>query len=192
MATASQPASGATQEAQLTREYWDRVRGPVATFLMVVAAFFLFHPPLAQGVYFIVRSLSLLLFLGPLHASGTTETEIWLTLSGSALTLVIGATLCLAAYRRQGSPEILLLAFGSAFGLTLLELIFVFQERISAFYLVDAAIQVGLIVFWVYGWRRKEKQLARAADTSRAAVAQPTVPQRPSAAVPATARLLLP
>src|SRR5207248_11336243 len=118
--------------------------------------------------------------------------EIWMALTGSALTLVIGATLCLAAYRRQGSAEILLLAFGSAFGLTLLELIFVFQDRISGFYLADAIIQMGLVAFWVYGWRKKERELAEAARASATALSQPPAASRPAAALLATAQPVLP
>ena len=52
-------------------------------------------------------------------------------------------------------------------GLTLLELIFVLQDRISGFYLVDAMIQMGLVAFWVYGWRKKERELAEAARPRR-------------------------
>src|SRR3954454_2155960 len=135
MATVSQPTSAAARRAQPMREYWDRVKGPSATALGAVGAFFLFHPPLAQGIYYLARGLWPLFRLGPLHASTATDTDIWLAQSGGVLALVVGAVPCLAASRRRGSPEVLLLAFGSALGLTALELLFVFQGRIQPVYL---------------------------------------------------------
>jgi hypothetical protein len=185
MATVSQPTSAADRRPQAMRGYWDRARGRGATALGAVAAFFLFHPPLAQGIYYLLRGLWPLFRPGPLGASSATETDIWLAQSGGVLALVVGATLCLAAYRRQGSMEVILLAFGSALGLTVLELIFVFQSRISEVYLLDAVIQVGLVASWVYGWRKTERQLAEAARLAPAAGSQPAalpvVPQAPPA-----------
>jgi hypothetical protein len=57
-------------------------------------------------------------------------------------------------------------------------LIFVCQARISEVYLLDAAIQVGLVASWVYGWRKTERQLAQAAP---AAVSQPASASQSSA-----------
>jgi hypothetical protein len=185
MTSATQSPTETARRAQLLRDSWNRVKGPSATALGAVAAFFLFHPPLAQGIYYLLRGLWPLFRLGSLHNSSATDTDVWLAQSGGVLTLVIGATLCLAAYRRQGSPEILLLAFGSALGLTLLELIFVCQERISKVYLLDAIIQVGLVAFWVYGWRKTERALAQSAAVSRAALPPSEIAAQPAAAVPA-------
>jgi hypothetical protein len=173
MATATQPTSEADRRAAVMRGYLDRVRRRSATVLGTIAAFFLFHPPLAQGIYYLLRGLWPLFRMAPVDASSATDTDIWLAQSGGVLTLVIGAVLCLAAYRRQGSMEVIFLAFGSALGLTVLEVIFVFQNRISEVYLLDAVIQVGLVASWVYGWRKTERQLAEAARLAPAAVSQP-------------------
>jgi hypothetical protein len=183
MATVGQPTSNAARRAQIMREYWSQVRGPTANALGAVAGFFIAYPPLAQGLYYLLRGLWPLLRTSSTY---TTDTDIWLAQSGGVLTLVIGATLCLAAYRRVGSPEILLLAFGSALSLTALEMVFVFHGRISAIYMIDACIQVGLVAFWVYGWRKKEKALAQA-KTQAQVQAQAQAPRMPPATVePAT------
>ena len=165
MATVTRPAAETARRAQLMRDSWNRVKGPSATALGAVAAFFLFHPPLAQGIYYLLRGL------WPFFRPGAhaTDEDVWLAQSGGLLTLVVGATLCLAAYRRKGSPEVILLAFGSALSLTVLELIFVFQERISKVYLLDAIIQVVLVASWVYGWRKMERALAQPAAVSQPA-----------------------
>lgn len=174
MATVGQPTSEAARRAQLMRDYWRAVRGPSANALGTIAGFFIAYPPLAQGIYYLLRGLWPLLRTSSAYS---TATDIWLSESGGILTLVIGATLCLAAYRRVGSPEVLLMAFGSAVGLTILELVFVFHGRISPVYLIDAFIQMGLVAFWVYGWRKNERELAQAARVVSAAT--------PSAAVAA-------
>src|SRR5438046_6090663 len=44
----------------------------------VVAAFFLFHPPLAQGIYYLLRGLWPLFRMGHSGASTATDIDIWL------------------------------------------------------------------------------------------------------------------
>src|SRR5262249_45539085 len=175
MATATQPSSTAARRAELMRQYWNRVKGPSATVLGSIAAFFVAYPPLSQGIYYVLRGVWP--FLG-LH--GHTGVELWLAQTVGVRVLVIGATLCLAAYRKQGSPEVLTLAFGSALGLTALDLFSVVHRRISALYLLDAVIQVGLVAFWVYGWRRgKEENAPGATPTAAPAGPAPPPPPRP-------------
>src|SRR5262245_40144793 len=117
MATASQPSSVATRRAELMRQYWNRVKGPSATVLGSIAAFFVAYPPLAQGLYYLLRGVWPFLGIGPSH----TGVELWLAETVGVLVLSVGLTLCVAAYRKQGSPEVLTLAFSSALGLTTLD-----------------------------------------------------------------------
>jgi len=154
------------------REYWNRVRRPSAGALGVVAAFFLAYPPLAQGIYYLLRGLWSLLHLGAVETLTETRHDLWLSQEVGALVLVIGAALCLAAYRRQGSPELMVIALGSALGMGVIELIFILHHRISALYLLDVIIQFSLVAFWVYGWRSKTRQLAQAPQ----AVSVPAAP----------------
>jgi hypothetical protein len=95
------------------------------------------------------------------------------------LLLVIGGTLCLAAYRKQGSPEVLFLAFGSAGGMLLINIHLV-SRGLPAIYAVDAVIEVGLVLFWIAGWRRSRTQTA--------APAAPVAPVPPPATPPPVAR----
>ena len=78
MTTVSQPTSAADRRAVVMRGYLDRVRGRSATVLGVLAAFFLFHPPLAQGLYYLLRGLWPLFRMGHIGASSATDTDIWL------------------------------------------------------------------------------------------------------------------
>jgi hypothetical protein len=187
MATASQRPSDAVRRAQLMREYWNRVRRPSATALGAVAAFFLAYPPLAQGIYYLLRGLWSLLHMGSVESLAETHRNVWLSEEVGVLVLVIGVALCVAAYRRQGSPEILIIALGSALGMGVIQLIFILHRRISALYLIDVFIQFGLVVFWIYGWRAKERQLAQAARMSQPPTPRPPMPAAPPVPTPPSA-----
>jgi hypothetical protein len=60
----------------------------------------------------------------------------------------IAAALGLGALKRRVTPELKLLAVGSAAGLTAIDVYYVAQKRISPVYLLDAAAEVALIAAW--------------------------------------------
>jgi hypothetical protein len=62
---------------------------------------------------------------------------------------VIGAAIALAALREQLSPEFIVLAIGSAIGLTLIDTIYALRGTISKIYLVDAVAEMALILAWI-------------------------------------------
>ena len=70
------------------------------------------------------------------------------------LVTVIGAVLLLAGRRRRVTDEIVLLAVGSALGLAAIDVIYAVSGRISAIYLADAVVEVGLALLWLVAWRR--------------------------------------
>lgn len=70
------------------------------------------------------------------------------------LVTVIGAVLLLAGRRRRVTDEIVLLAVGSALGLAAIDVIYAVSGRVSAVYLADALVEVGLALLWLVAWRR--------------------------------------
>ena len=73
--------------------------------------------------------------------------------AGFALTLGpkrLGLTLLVAAWRRQVTPEILVLAVCCAAGLTAIDVIYVARGVIAPIYLADAAAEGVLIVAWAF------------------------------------------
>jgi hypothetical protein len=52
------------------------------------------------------------------------------------------------------TDEIILLAAGSALGLATIDLVYALSGRISAVYLADAVVELGLVVLWVIARRR--------------------------------------
>jgi len=154
----------------MMREAWrpvgDNLNGGLHSLLSVLMS----YPPLAQGVYYLLTGLwpwiSMTTFL---WVTGS-KTDLWLVQTVGALITVIGATLCVAAYFKEGSWSVFCLALGTALALAVVEVLFVFQGRISFVYLLDAVLQVGLVSLWLCGWRtaRHTAQASTQAATSQA------------------------
>jgi hypothetical protein len=81
--------------------------------------------------------------------------EWWLVETVGALVLVSGATLASAALRDRLTPEVTGLAVGSAASLAAIDVVYVARRRISPVYLLDAALELGLIAAWATAGRRR-------------------------------------
>jgi energy-converting hydrogenase Eha subunit E len=152
MATITRPGGLSAERAQMMRETWERFSKRGASALGPVLDFLVAHPTLSQGLYYVLTGLWPLVSLATFQAATGPKTDTWLVQTVGVLVTVIGATLCLAAYRRNTAAEIVLLAIGSALGLAAVDVTFVLERRISAVYLLDALVEVGIIALWVYGW----------------------------------------
>jgi hypothetical protein len=73
---------------------------------------------------------------------------MWLVKTVGVLVSVIGATLLFGGVRGRVSPEVRLLACGSAAGLAAIDVIYARSGRISHIYLLDAFGESALIVAW--------------------------------------------
>jgi hypothetical protein len=102
---------------------------------------------LATGIWPLVHIVSFQLVTGP-------KTDLWLVRTVGILVMVIGAVLLSAARRRRVTDEIILLAAGSALGLATIDLVYALSGRISAVYLVDALVEIGLVVLWMLARRQ--------------------------------------
>jgi len=110
------------------------------------------YVPLAQGAYYLLTGLwpwfhlsSFLWVTGP-------KTDLWLVQTVGALVAVLGATLCVGAVRREKTWSMITLALGSAAALAFVDVLFVAQQRIPPIYLLDGAVEVGLVALWVHAW----------------------------------------
>lgn len=103
---------------------------------------------LLTGIWGLVDIYSFQLVTGP-------KTDLWLVRTVAVLVAVSGAVLLTAAYRRRISPEIVMLAVGQAIGLAAIDIIYASMGVISAIYLADAAVQLGLAAGWLFGWWRE-------------------------------------
>jgi hypothetical protein len=102
------------------------------------------------GVWPLVSIRTFQLVTGPKTDNQPTglEADHWLVMTVGLLVTAISITLLIAAWRRSAQLEIAVLAIGSALGLTAIDVIYVWRSVIAPIYLVDAAIEIPLILGW--------------------------------------------
>jgi hypothetical protein len=171
--------STSSQHAQMMRNAWPKLAGGASSMFVYLFDFFTAFPPLAQGLYYLFTGLWPLLSVTTYQAATGHVGDPWHVEMIGVLLLAVGGTLCVAAYRRLGTPEVLFLAFGSAFGLTLVDVHLIYQ-RVSLVCMIDAIVEISLVVFWVQGWRRARTVavVASAPAVPTAVLVAPPAPQQ--------------
>jgi hypothetical protein len=109
---------------------------------------------LMQGVYFVATGVWPIIHIQSFQWVTGPKIDLWLVKTVGVLVTVVGAVLISAARRRRITDEIVLLAVGSALGLAAIDLVYALSGRISAIYLADAAVEIGLAMLWVIARRR--------------------------------------
>ena len=107
---------------------------------------------LGQSTFYVITGVWPIFSIGTFQKVTGPKTDLWLVKTAGTLIAVIGSVIGLAGYRRRVSPEIGLLAVGSAAGLTAIDVVYVAKKRISPIYLLDAVAEVGLIALWALFW----------------------------------------
>lgn len=105
-----------------------------------------------QAVYFLVTGIWPIVHIRSFMKVTGPKTDLWLVKTVGAVVTVIGAVIAVAAWRRQFTYEILLLAVGSAGALMLIDIVYVARRVIARIYLADAALEALLIAGWLIGW----------------------------------------
>ncbi len=103
---------------------------------------------IAQGSYYLITGLWAIVHIESFQKITGPKTDLWLVKTVGLLLAVIGAGLLLAAYRQQFDPALILIAIGSAAALLVIEFVYVAKRTISRIYLLDAAVEAGLIAWW--------------------------------------------
>ena len=103
---------------------------------------------MVQAAYFLLTGLWPILNVDSFQAVTGNKFDLWVVYTVGALVSIIGSTLLLAGLNRRLTTEIAFLAIASAAALAAIDVIFVVRGVISWVYLVDAAAEIGLIVWW--------------------------------------------
>jgi hypothetical protein len=88
------------------------------------------------------------------------EADHWLVNTVGVLVLAIGITLLFSAWRGRFSAEVATLGIAAAIGLIGIDVIYVARGTISAVYLIDALLEVVIVITWlvcVWQFRRAQK-----------------------------------
>ena len=111
---------------------------------------------LFQGLFYVATGLWPLIDIVSFQVVTGPKTDTWLVRTVGVLVTVVGAVLIAASRARRVTPEIMMLAVGSALGLAAIDLRYALTGRISAVYLADAVVELGLSMLWWIGWRRRD------------------------------------
>ncbi|HEX8391892.1 MAG TPA: hypothetical protein VF665_05970 [Longimicrobium sp.] len=102
----------------------------------------------AQGAFYLATGLWPVIHLPSFEAVTGEKTDKWLVKTVGALIAAAGATMTMAGLRRRVTPEIALLAAGSAAALTAVDVNYTAKRVIPPVYLLDAAAETALIAAW--------------------------------------------
>lgn len=109
---------------------------------------------LLQGLFYLVTGVWPLLHIQSFLKVTGPKTDVWLVKTLGVLISVIGAVLGKAGVQRAVNSEMTLLGVGSAAGLTAIDVIYVARRRISPVYLLDAVVELALILGWSISVRK--------------------------------------
>jgi hypothetical protein len=99
-----------------------------------------------QEAYYLATGIWPLFHIESFEAVTGPKTDDWLVQTVGVLAACIGATLLFSSTRRPLSRETLVLSATSAAGFLGVDVVFVATATISQIYLVDAAVQVILLI----------------------------------------------
>ncbi len=103
-----------------------------------------------QGGYFLLTGVWPLISMATFLGVTGPKTDLWLVKTVGAIIGVIGGVLLIAGMHGRVTPEIALLAAGSAAALACVDVIYTLKRTIAPIYLADAVAEIILLVFWVF------------------------------------------
>ena len=107
-----------------------------------------------QAVIYLVTGIWPLLSIRSFEAISGPKTDRWLVKTVGLLVAVVGAMLALASTSRRVTPEVVVVAAGSAASLATIDIVYVAKRRISPIYLLDAVMELGFVAGWIAFSRR--------------------------------------
>jgi|SRR5690625_3329048 len=102
-----------------------------------------------HGLYFSFTGLWPLLHMRSFLSVTGPKTDLWLVETVGILVFFIGLGLLAAGYRQQISLSMGIIAVGTSSGLLLIDILYFWAGVISAIYLLDALLEVILLVAWI-------------------------------------------
>lgn len=116
----------------------------------------MFRLAIAQGVYYLVSGIWPILDMNSFIAVTGPKTDLWLVRTVAVLIFFMGAGLLAAGIKKQVNFSIIIIAAGAAFGLLMIDVIYVFLNVISPVYLLDAVVELIILALWFVLFFKKE------------------------------------
>lgn len=108
-----------------------------------------------QGGFYLITGIWPLVSARTFEKITGPKYDFWLVKTVGTLVSVIGGVMVIAGLRKRITPEVSLLAVGSAAGLTAVDIVYVSKNRISPVYLLDAVVELVLMVMWIFALQGK-------------------------------------
>jgi hypothetical protein len=102
-----------------------------------------------QGIYYIITGIWPILSMDTFLMVTGPKTDLWLVIVVGMLIFLNGLVFLYCSYAKERNIPVEFLAAGMALTLAVLEVIFFIQGIISAVYLLDAALELVLVIFWM-------------------------------------------
>lgn len=102
----------------------------------------------AQGGYYMVTGVWPLVSGGSFQAVTGFKEDFWLAQTVGVLLAISGAVLILSARARRLTTEIKLMGTLQASALMVVDVYCVFQPRTTWSYLLDAVVELGIVIAW--------------------------------------------
>jgi hypothetical protein len=112
----------------------------------------------AQATYFVIIGIWPVVGLRSFERLSGPKVDDWLVKTVGVQVAVVGAALALAAKRQRITPEVELVAMGSALGLAAIDIIYVGRRRIRPVYLADAVLELGFAAGWILSHRGRSSE----------------------------------
>lgn len=120
---------------------------------------------IGQAVYFLVTGVWPLVSIDTFQMVTGPKADLWLVKTVGLLVTVIGVALIDAARRRELTSTAIVLAVGSSLSLLMIDVIYVARQVISPIYLLDAVLQILLLIGWTFvAATRREAPLEKAPE----------------------------
>jgi hypothetical protein len=104
---------------------------------------------LGQGAYFIATGLWPIVHMRSFEAVTGPKFDRWLVKTTGGLIAAVGAALLAGASDRRRTRALPVLGAGSAAALAVADMVYVSRNRIPPVYLLDAAVELGLVAGWL-------------------------------------------
>lgn len=99
-----------------------------------------------QSIYFLLTGIWPLISINTFQAVTGPKVDLWLVKMVGLLAAVIGVSLLLTAIYKRLLLEMFILAISSAASFAIIDVVYALSGRISPIYLLDAAVQIILII----------------------------------------------
>lgn len=111
-----------------------------------------------QGIFYLVTGLWPVFEVESFMAVTGPKTDIWLVRTVGLLIAATGSVLLVASQKKELNSSIIWLAILNASALAAVDIFYSLSNVISDIYLLDAAVEIAIIIIWFFIFPKKEQK----------------------------------